>query len=92
MTSPPARPLWQTECADQLARLDVLPPGRVRLRWHGPELAAGELVADTVEDVLALAAADARCPHDLYAQLLSELELFAGGPPRPWTPPEEPRA
>lgn len=83
------RPLWQTECAGAVARLEVLPPGRVRLRWHGT-LQEGEVLADTVEDALGLAAADLRLPQDLYAQLLTELELLSGGPPRPWTPPEAP--
>ncbi|SEJ05864.1 hypothetical protein SAMN04488058_103224 [Deinococcus reticulitermitis] len=84
------RPLWQTECEGQVARLDVLLPGRVRLRWHGTPQ-AGEVIAETVEDALGLAAADARLPPDLYTQLLTELDLVSGGPPRPWTPPEDPR-
>lgn len=83
------RPLWQTECAEQVARLDLLAGGRVRLRWSST-LEDGEVVAPTIEGALGLAAADARLPHDLYTQLLTELELFSGGPPRPWTPPEAP--
>lgn len=74
------RVLWQTEAGGQTAQLRA-GDGRAALVWSG-----GQWAADTVEDVLALAAADARLPGEVYAQLLDDLDLLAGGPPRAWTP------
>ena len=73
------RVLWQTEAGGQTAQLRA-GDGRAALVWPG-----GELAADTVEDVLLLAA-DARLSPKLYARLLGDLELVAGGPGRAWEP------
>ena len=70
------RVLWQTEAASCAAQLRA-GAGQAALVWPH-----GELRADTIEEVLALAAADLRLPGAVYAELLDELDLLAGGPPR----------
>ncbi|MHA0033798.1 hypothetical protein [Deinococcus sp. PESE-13] len=74
------RVLWQTEAAGCTAQLRA-GAGQAALVWP-----RGELRADTIEEVLALAAADGRLPAEVCAQLLDDLDLLAGGPPRVWTP------
>lgn len=74
------RPLWQSGAAGDTAQL-LAGEGRAALVWSG-----GRLEADTVEELLLLAAADARLPGELYARLLDDLDLLAGGPARAWEP------
>lgn len=74
------RRLWQTEVPGQQAELWI-EDGKAVLEWP-----TGEVRGETVEDVLALAAADPRLSPELYGQLMDDVDWLTGGPPRPWTP------
>lgn len=69
------RPLLNIRAGGQQVKVDILPSGQVRLTVRGGT--NGELVTETLEDLLLDAAASPLLSAELYEQLHWELDMLA---------------